>query len=336
MTSNKTKKISLTGDRPTGHLHLGHYVGSLKSRVIMQENYQCYIMIADTQALTDNFDNPEKVVKNVKEVCKDYIAVDIDPIKSTIFIQSMLPELPELTAYYMNIVTLSRLERNPTVKAELAQKGMQESIPVGFLCYPISKTADITAFKTTHVPVGDDQLPMIELSNEIVRRFNRVYKTKILKESKAILSKVQRLVGINGKFKASKSLNNAIFLSDSSNTIKEKIYQMYTDPNHLKISDKGKVEGNVVFIYLDAFYENKEELEDLKSQYQRGGLGDSTLKSLLNETLQNLITPIREKRELINDNEIVEILMEGTKKARVVAKQTLLEVKDAIGISYSS
>ncbi len=328
------KSVVLTGDRPTGHLHLGHYIGSLRNRVDMQDNYQCYVMIADMQALSDNFDCPEKVIRNVKEVCKDYIAVGIDPLKTTILIQSMIPELSELTVYYMNLVSLSRLERNPTVKSEMQQKGMEQSIPVGFLCYPISQTADITAFKATHIPVGDDQLPMIELSNEIVRRFNKIYNKQVLKESKAVLSHVQRLVGIDGKAKASKSLNNAIFLSDSSQVIKEKVYQMYTDPNHLKISDPGTVEGNVVFTYLDAFLQDKEQLNDLKRQYRKGGLGDSTVKSLLNETLQNLLQPIREKRLSINDQYVMDVLLEGSAKARAVAQETLREVKEAIGVLY--
>lgn len=328
------KYTVLTGDRPTGHLHLGHYIGSLKTRVSMQDKYKCYIMVADTQALSDNFDNPEKVVANVREVCKDYIAVGIDPKKTTIFIQSLIPELAELTMYYMNIVTLSRLERNPTVKAEMLQKGFEESIPVGFLCYPVSQTADITAFKATHIPVGDDQLPMIELANEIVRRFNRIYKKDVLKESRAVLSNVQRLVGIDGKAKASKSLNNAIFLSDSAETIKEKVFEMYTDPNHINISDPGTVEGNVVFTYLDAFYNDKEELEDLKNRYRRGGVGDSHLKTLLNDTLQTMLKPIRERRAAITDEEVMITLVEGSEKARETAKETLREVKEAIGLSY--
>lgn len=328
------RKIVLTGDRPTGHLHLGHFVGSLRNRVSMQDEYNCYIMVADTQALSDNFTCPEKVVANVKEVCKDYIAVGIDPAKTTIFIQSLIPELAELTMYYMNIVTLSRLERNPTVKAEMLQKGFEESIPVGFLCYPVSQTADITAFKATHIPVGEDQLPMIELSNEIVRRFNRIYKKEVLKESQAVLSNNQRLVGIDGKAKASKSLNNAVFLSDSSEIIKEKVFQMYTDPNHIKASDPGTTEGNVVFTYLDAFHENKEELEDLKRNYEKGGLGDFKLKSILNDTLQAMLKPIREKRESITDEFVIDILINGSRKAGDVAKETLKEVKEAIGLLY--
>lgn len=328
-----TNEIVLTGDRPTGHLHLGHYVGSLKSRVELQDSFNCFIMIADVQALSDNFDNPSKILANIKEVCKDYLAVGLDPEKCTILVQSQIPELCELTVYYLNLVTLSRLERNPTVKAELQTKSFADSIPVGFLCYPVSQTADITAFKATMIPVGEDQLPMIELSNEIVRRFNRTYNSEILKESKAILSKVQRLVGIDGKAKASKSLNNAIFLSDPEDVLKTKIFQMFTDPNHIKVSDPGKVEGNVVFTYLDAFFDNKDELESLKKQYQKGGLGDTTIKALLNETLQKMLKPIREKRESLKDDYIQEILVEGTRKARDVAKETLYEVKSAIGLN---
>ncbi|MDR3030836.1 MAG: tryptophan--tRNA ligase, partial [Holosporales bacterium] len=278
-----------------------------------------------------NFENPKKVMNNVEEVCKDYLAVGLDPSKCSIFLQSQIPELCELTIYYLNLVTLSRLERNPTVKAELKQKDFSDSIPAGFLCYPVSQSADITAFKATLIPVGEDQLPMIELSNEIVRRFNRIYNTDILVEAKPILSVVQRLIGIDGKAKASKSLNNAIFMSDSDKTIKEKVYSMYTDPNHINITDPGCVEGNVVFAYLDAFFENKDELSSLKEKYKKGGLGDSVLKSLLSETLQNLITPIRERRESISNLEIKEVLTNGITSAKIVAKNTLNEVKTAIG-----
>jgi tryptophanyl-tRNA synthetase len=270
-------------------------------------------------------------MNNVEEVCKDYLAVGLDPSKCSIFLQSQIPELCELTIYYLNLVTLSRLERNPTVKAELKQKDFSDSIPAGFLCYPVSQSADITAFKATLIPVGEDQLPMIELSNEIVRRFNRIYNTDILVEAKPILSVVQRLIGIDGKAKASKSLNNAIFMSDSDKTIKEKVYSMYTDPNHINITDPGCVEGNVVFAYLDAFFENKDELSSLKEKYKKGGLGDSVLKSLLSETLQNLITPIRERRESISNLEIKEVLTNGITSAKIVAKNTLNEVKTAIG-----
>ena len=327
-----TNKIVLTGDRPTGHLHLGHYIGSLRNRVKLQNDYPCFVMIADVQALSDNFDDPEKVRANIIEVCKDYLAVGIDPEKCTIFVQSAIPELFELTIYYLNLVTVSRLERNPTIKAELQQKNFVDSVPAGFLTYPVSQAADITAFRAQLVPVGEDQLPVIEVSNEIVRRFNRIYNTNVLVEAEAMVGKVGRLVGIDGKAKASKSLNNAIFMSDSSDILKQKIYSMYTDPDHIKVSDPGKVEGNVVFAYLDAFYEKEEELDDLKVQYQRGGLGDMVLKSLLNDTLQNLLKPIREKRDSLSDSKVLEILADSSKKARKIAAQTLEEVRDAIGI----
>ena len=327
-------KVVLTADRPTGHLHLGHYIGSLKNRVDLQDRYDCFIMVADIQALSDNFDNPEKVRSNVVEICKDYFAVGIDTEKATVFIQSLIPELFELTTYYLNLVSVSRLERNPTVKAELQQKSFSDSIPAGFLAYPASQAADITAFKAELVPVGEDQLPHLELTNEIVRRFNRIYNTDVLVECQAILGQVKRLVGIDGKAKASKSLNNAIFLSDSPEVLKQKIYSMYTDPDHIKVSDPGKVEGNVVFAYLDAFYEEKEEIESLKAQYQKGGLGDMALKSLLNKTLQDLLKPIREKRESTSSDFVMETLIEGSKKAREIAKQTIAEIRDAIGLTY--
>jgi tryptophanyl-tRNA synthetase len=253
---------------------------------------------------------------------------------TTIFIQSQIPALGELTMYYMNLVSVSRLERNPTVKAEIAQKGFGESVPTGFFCYPISQAADITAFKAELVPVGEDQLPMIELSNEIVRKFNRLYNTNCLKESKPHLSEVGRLVGIDGKAKAGKSLNNAIFLSDSSETVKEKVYSMFTDPDHLKASDPGKIEGNVVFAYLEAFHEDREEISSLKKQYIRGGLGDMALKSLLNETLQKLLCPIREKRKSLSKKELMDVCFSGTQRAKSVAQKTLNEVKHAMGIDF--
>ncbi|MDR3151453.1 MAG: tryptophan--tRNA ligase, partial [Holosporaceae bacterium] len=249
------KLVALTGDRPTGKLHLGHFVGSLKSRLELQNECNQYIMIADTQALTDYFENPQLVIESIMEVVADYLAVGLDPNLSTIFIQSQVPHLCELTMYYMNLVTVSRLQRNPTVKAELVHKGFGSSIPAGFLCYPVSQAADITAFGAEIVPVGEDQLPMIEQTNEIVRKFNRLYNTKCLKEANARLSSVKRLSGIDGKAKASKSLNNAIFLSDAPDVIKEKVYAMFTDPNHIRVSDGGNVKGNVVFEYLDAFYD---------------------------------------------------------------------------------
>jgi tryptophanyl-tRNA synthetase len=293
-------------------------------------------MIADVQALTDCFGNPQKVISNVLEVAADYVAVGIDPQLTTVFIQSQIPALAELTIYYMNLVSVSRLERNPTVKTEISQKEFGESVPAGFLCYPVSQISDITAFKAEIVPVGEDQLPMIELSNEVVRRFNRLYNTNCLKESQAYLSNVGRLIGTDGKAKASKSLNNAIFLSDSPEIIKEKVYSMFTDPDHIRISDPGKVEGNVVFAYLDAFYEEKDEILSLKEQYKRGGLGDTVLKALLNDVLQKKLRPIREKRESLSKNYLLDICFRGTEKAKVVAQKTLTEVKEAIGVNFFS
>ncbi len=326
--------IALTGDRPTGRLHLGHYIGSLKNRVVLQETCDQYIMIADLQALTDHFESPRTITDSVLELVADYLAVGIDPMKSTIFVQSQISALSEMTMYFMNLVSISRVERNPTVKAEIAQKGFNDSIPVGFVCYPISQAADITAFKADIVPVGDDQLPMIEQTNEIVRKFNRIYSTNCLKEVKPRLSHVSRLVGIDGQAKAGKSLNNAIFLSDTSEAIKTKVFSMFTDPNHIRVSDPGKVEGNVVFSYLDAFFEDKDELEDLKKQYRKGGLGDTTIKSKLNDTLQSLLQPIREKRAQLSRDFLKEICHEGTKKAQRVASDTLEEIRDAIGLKY--
>ena len=330
------RKIALTGDRPTGCLHLGHYIGTLKNRVALQHQYDQYVMVADVQALTDYFANPSKIQESLLEVVADYISVGIDPNVSTIFVQSQISALPELVMYYMNLVTTSRLERNPTVKNEIQQKGYGDTIPVGFFCYPVSQAADITAFKAEIIPVGEDQLPLIELCNEVVRRFNRTYNTGCLKEAKAQLSKISRLVGIDGKAKASKSLNNAIFLSDSADTVKKKIWSMYTDPNHIKISDPGRVEGNVVFTYLDAFYDEKDEIENLKAKYCKGGLGDTALKSLLNDVLQKMLLPIREKRATLKKKDLLEIISEGSKKAAIIANQTLQEVRNAIGINYQS
>jgi tryptophanyl-tRNA synthetase len=327
-------KTILTGDRPTGKLHLGHYGGSLKNRVALQFTHKQYIMIADIQALTDNFDNPKKVIDNVLEVIADYISVGIDPQISTIFIQSQIPELAELTVYYMNLVTLGRLQRNPTVKAEIQQKGYTDSLPIGFLCYPISQAADITGFDADLVPVGEDQLPIIEQTNEIVRKFNATYNRECLKEVEPIVGNVKRLVGIDGKAKASKSLNNTIFLSDSPEEIKRKVFMMYTDPNHLKISDPGQIEGNVVFDYLDAFHSDLEEVESLKAHYKRGGLGDTAIKAILNSTLQVLLEPIRERRESLQNNDLITILYEGTKSARAVVKNKVDQVRDTIGIKY--
>ncbi|KTC71557.1 tryptophanyl-tRNA synthetase [Legionella birminghamensis] len=328
------KKVILTGDRPTGKLHLGHYVGSLLNRIKLQDEYEQYVMIADIQALTDNFENPGKIVDNLYEVALDYLSIGIEPEKSTIFIQSHIPELAELTVYYLNLVTLGRLERNPTVKTEIQQKGYDSSIPAGFLCYPVSQAADITAFKAEAVPVGEDQIPMIEQTNEIVRRFNRIYNTDCLKEAKPILSKTSRLVGIDGQSKASKSLGNAIFLSDTPEEIKRKVFLMFTDPAHLKISDPGKVEGNVVFEYLSAFHPDPEEVNALKAQYRKGGLGDSTIKNLLNTSLQAMLEPIREKRNSFKRGEVMDIIISGTAAAKKVAEKTLEEVRSAIGLRY--
>lgn len=327
-------KVILTGDRPTGKLHLGHYVGSLANRVRLQEAYKQYIMIADTQALTDNFENPAKIRENLCEVALDYLAIGIDPQKSTIFIQSQVPELTELTVYFLNLVSVGRLERNPTVKAEIQQKGFGSSIPAGFFCYPVSQAADIAAFKADVVPVGDDQLPMIEQTNEIIRKFNRIYNSDCLKETAALLSKTPRLVGIDGQAKASKSLGNAIFLSDSPEEIKRKVFLMFTDPNHLKISDPGQVEGNVVFSYLDAFHPDQEEVSALKAHYRKGGLGDSSIKNLLNTSLQTMLEPIRDKRNRFQQSEIMDMLMTGTIAARKAAGQTLEDVRAAIGLNY--
>ncbi|WP_161878418.1 tryptophan--tRNA ligase [Alkalibacterium sp. MB6] len=334
------ERVILTGDRPTGKLHLGHYVGSLKSRVQLQEedNTKVYIMIADQQALTDNADNPEKVQQSLVEVALDYLAVGINPLKSTIFVQSQIPQLPELTMYYLNLVSVARLNRNPTVKSEIQEKGFNESIPAGFLVYPVSQAADITAFKATHVPVGEDQKPMLEQTREVVRDFNRTYRSDVLVEPDIILPpKGQgRLVGIDGKGKMSKSLNNGIYLSDSADMIQKKVMSMYTDPNHIRVDDPGQVEGNVVFTYLDVFDEDKEKVQELKEHYQRGGLGDVKIKRYLNEVLQATLLPIRERREELEQDRgaILEMLKEGSEKAEAVAAQTLKEVKDAMGINY--
>lgn len=328
------KKVLLTGDRPSGKLHLGHYVGSLQNRVKMQNDYATHIMVADVQALTDNFENPALVEQSVYEVVKDYLAVGIDPNVTTIFIQSQIPEITELTVYYLNLVTLARLERNPTVKSELAQKGLEESIPVGFLCYPISQAADITIFRAEVVPAGEDQLPMIEQANEIVRRFNRIYHTDLLKESTVHLGANGRLPGIDGKRKASKSLGNAIFLDDDTDVVKQKVQAMFTDPNHLKVSDPGCVEGNVVFTYLDVFHEDKAEVAALKDQYRKGGLGDSKVKAILFDDLERLLAPIRDRRRSLTQAEVRDILESGTKTARATAQETMRQVREVMGLTY--
>ena len=332
----KHKEIILTGDRPTGPLHLGHYVGSLLNRVALQDQYTQYIMIADLQALTDNADNPVKVSDNVIEVMLDYLSVGINPKKTTIFIQSMIPEIAELTMLYLNLVTVNRLQRNPTVKSEMQQKSYGESVPAGFLMYPVSQAADITIVKGTIIPVGEDQLPMIEQTNEIVRSFNRMYGVDIFPEAKALVSKVGRLPGTDGKAKMGKSLGNAIFLSDDVDTLKKKVMSMYTDPGHLRVEDPGRIEGNMVFEYLDVFDTNKDKVAELKHQYRQGGLGDVKLKMYLFEVLNELLTPIRTKREeLAKDKDaILKILLQGTKKVRKVAAETMIEVKQAMHLNY--
>lgn len=330
------KKKILTGDRPTGRLHLGHYVGSLEKRVKMQDEYEQFVMIADVQALTDNFSNPQKVRDNITEVALDYLSIGIDPQKSTILVQSMIPSLSELTMYYLNLVTLARLQRNPTVKTEIIQKGFEKSLPMGFLIYPVSQAADITAFKAELVPVGEDQLPMIEQTNEIVRRFNNTYNTNVLVECGAVLSKIKRLSGTDGGAKMGKSLNNAIYLSDSNEEINKKVMSMMTDPGHLRVEDPGKVEGNPVFEYLEAFDEDKEGLEEIKAYYQRGGLGDVEVKKRLINILEKKLLPIRERRQEFSKNlDLVKsILREGTQKANLVAQNTLAEVREAMQINY--
>lgn len=344
------EKIILTGDRPTGRLHIGHYVGSLSERVKLQNTGafdEIYFMIADAQALTDNADNPEKVRQNIMQVALDYLAVGIDPSKATIFIQSQVPALAELTVYYMNLVTVSRVQRNPTVKAEIQQKNFEASVPVGFFCYPISQAADITAFHATSVPVGEDQEPMLEQCREIVHKFNEVY-GETLTMPEIYLSKNAarlRLPGLDGKAKMSKSLGNCIYLADDEKTVQQKVMSMYTDPTHLKVSDPGHIEGNTVFTYLDAFikpdsfekyWPEYKNLDELKAHYQRGGLGDVKIKKFLNKVLQEELRPIRERRAYWEERlpEVYEILKEGSAKAAAKAQQTLDEVKASMRIDY--
>lgn len=344
------KKVILTGDRPTGRLHVGHYVGSLSERVKLQNssNYdEIYIMIADAQALTDNAEHPEKVRQNIIQVALDYLACGIDPDKSTIFIQSMVPELTELTFYYMNLVTVARVQRNPTVKSEIQQRNFEASIPVGFFCYPISQAADITAFRATAVPVGEDQLPMLEQCKEIVHKFNTVYGETltepeiVLPSNKACL----RLPGIDGKAKMSKSLGNCIYLSDEADEVKKKVMSMFTDPNHLRVQDPGNVDGNPVFIYLDAFCKPEyfpeflpdyQNLDELKDHYKRGGLGDVKVKKFLNNVLQAELGPIRERRKMWEQRipDVYDILREGSKVAEAKAAETLKDVKASMRINY--
>ncbi|MCU7698419.1 tryptophan--tRNA ligase [Acinetobacter sp. AYS6] len=334
MSNVDQRPIILTGDRPTGQLHLGHFVGSLRSRVGLQDSHHQHLLLADAQALTDNADNPDKVRRNILEVALDYLAVGIDPTKTTICVQSCLPALNELTMLYLNFVTVARLERNPTIKSEIQMRGFERDIPAGFLCYPVAQAADITAFKATVVPVGEDQIPMIEQTNEIVRRINRQISQDLLPECKALLSNMARLPGFDGKAKMSKSLGNTIVLNASDKDIKKAVNAMYTDPNHLRIEDPGQVEGNIVFTYLDAFDPNKEEVEELKAHYRRGGLGDGTVKKRLEGVLKELISPIRERREeLAKDPDyIMDVLRQGTDKCRLITQQTLDEVKDGLGL----
>ena len=345
------KKIILTGDRPTGKLHIGHYVGSLKRRVELQnsgEFDEIFIMIADAQALTDNADNPEKVRQNIIEVALDYLSCGLDPAKSTLFIQSQIPELTELSFYYMNLVTVARLQRNPTVKSEIAMRNFEASIPVGFFTYPISQAADITAFKATTVPVGEDQEPMIEQTREIVRKFNSVYGDALV-EPEILLPDNQaclRLPGTDGKAKMSKSLGNCIYLSDTEADVKKKVMSMYTDPNHIQVSDPGQIEGNTVFTYLDAFCKadafekylpDYKNLDELKDHYKRGGLGDVKVKKFLNSVLQEELAPIRARRKEYEANipYVYQILKEGSEKAERVAADTLAGVKRAMKINLS-
>ena len=343
-------KIILTGDRPTGRLHVGHYVGSLAERVKLQNSGlydEIYIMIADAQALTDNAEHPEKVRQNILQVSLDYLACGLDPAKSNIFIQSMVPELTELTFYYMNLVTVARVQRNPTVKSEIKMRNFEASIPVGFFCYPISQAADITAFRATHVPVGEDQLPMLEQCKEIVHKFNTVY-GETLTDPEIVLSSNKaclRLPGIDGKAKMSKSLGNCIYISDEEDVVKKKIMSMFTDPNHLRVQDPGRVEGNPVFIYLDAFsrpehfseflpeYQN---LDELKAHYQRGGLGDVKVKKFLNNVMQAELGPIRERRKMWEQRtaDVFDILKAGTEVAREKAAATLHDVRSSMRINY--
>ncbi|MGK3044165.1 tryptophan--tRNA ligase [Klebsiella michiganensis] len=329
-----TSQTILTGDRPTGQLHLGHYVGSLRQRVLLQHDHQQFILVADLQGLTDNGSNPQKISSNILEVMADYLAVGIDPQKTTICLQSALPALAELSALYMNIVTVARVERNPTVKNEIAQKGFSRSLPVGFLAYPISQAADITAFKAELVPVGDDQLPMIEQTNEIVHKMNSLTTTPILRHCKALLSDVSRLPGIDGNAKMSKSLGNTLTLSASEEEIHRAVSAMYTDPNHLRVADPGQTEGNVVFTYLDAFHADKTFVAEMKAHYRRGGLGDRQCKNALETCLQELLAPIRERRATYIQDKgmLLALLRRGSERAHELTQPTLHEVKRGLGL----
>jgi tryptophanyl-tRNA synthetase len=334
--SSTTRSTVLTGDRPTGPLHLGHYAGSLKARLELQGSVEQYLLIADAQALTDNAGDPARVTSNVVEVALDYLAIGIDPRLTTIAVQSQIPELAELTSLLMNYVTVSRLERNPTIKEEIRQRGYERDIPAGFLAYPVSQAADIAAFRATLVPVGEDQLPMIEQTNELVRRFNATVGAPVLVECAAMLSTVSRLPGIDGKAKMSKSLGNAIALGVSPVEVRKGVQAMYTDAQHLKVSDPGRVEGNVVFAFLDAFEPDVEKVAQLKDHYRRGGLADSAVKRLLEDRLQGLLAPIREERQRLAADRaaVLGVLRQGTERARERAASTVGAVKRALGLSY--
>ncbi|MDN7182757.1 tryptophan--tRNA ligase [Caballeronia sp. SEWSISQ10-4 2] len=338
-TPSTPRLAVLTGDRPTGPLHLGHYVGSLKTRIELQETHTQYILVADTQAMTDNAHDPDKVRRNVLEVALDYLAVGIDPRKSTIAVQSGLPALAELTLLYLNFVTVARLERNPTIKEEIQARGFGRDIPAGFLCYPVAQAADITGFKANVVPVGEDQAPLIEQTNEIVRRINRQAGVDVLPEAEALIPSMGRLPGVDGKAKMSKSQNNSIPLSATPDAIREAVRSMYTDPNHLRASDPGTVEGNVVFTYLDVFDDDRAEVERLKASYRAGGLGDMVLKNRLEDKLQALIAPMRERRERFAEDPgyVFSMLKAGTDRAKAVTQRTLDEVRTALGtFSFAS
>ena len=335
------EKIRLvTGLRPTGKLHVGHYIGALKNLKELQDSgkYDCFVFIADTQALTDNADNPEKIKTSVKELMLDFLACGLDPNKCTLFVQSQVPQLTELTMYYLNLVTLARLERNPTVKTEIKERGFGSNIPVGFLTYPVSQASDITAFEAKVVPCGEDQQPLVEQCREIVRSFNRIY-GEVLVEPKEILSSKKnerRLVGTDGNAKMSKSLNNCIYLSDSPEEIKKKVMSMYTDPNHIRVEDKGDTKNNPVFIYLDVFGKDKEKIAQMKEHYERGGLGDVVCKKYLNEVMQEFIKPIREKREQLEKDfsKVEEVIKNGSVRAKEVAQSTLEKVRKAMQLNY--
>lgn len=335
------KKIVLTGDRPTGKLHIGHYVGSLRKRVEMQnsDKYNMFVMIADQQALTDNARNPKKIQDSLFQVALDYLAVGLRPDKTTIFVQSQIPALSELNMYYLNLVSVSRLERNPTVKNEIKQKNFDRSIPAGFLTYPVSQAADITAFKANLIPVGDDQKPMLEQTREIVRTFNSIYGNVLVEPEGVFPPKGEgRIPGLDGNAKMSKSLGNTIYLSDDENTLYKKVMSVYTDPNHIHVEDPGNIEGNIVFTYLDIFGKDKEYINQLKTQYQKGGLGDVKIKKYLFEVLNSVLKPIRERREEFakDKGQVYKMLKKGCENANIIASKTLKEVKEAMGINYFS